>query len=146
MKPEKVCEIFLKFQPPNTITAHPHSFKTITRFSFYFPSFSPPPRLIIIFLFKKLVGTSIQDWMKIMSGEKREPPMIWICLLKRRRKEVKVDPKLGGQWNVPSLVANGRFHGWWPMEGSMFGGQWKIKEKHIFISSHFPPNKLYLNL
>jgi len=30
--------------------------------------------------------------------------------------------KLGGQWNVPSLVANGMFRAWWPMEGSMFGG------------------------
>jgi len=126
MKPEKVCEIFLKFQPPNTITTHPHSFKIITKFSFYFPSFSPPPRLIIIFLFKKLVGTSIQDWMKIMYGEKKELPIIWIRLLKRRRREVKVDPKLGGQWNVPSLVTNGRFHAWWPMEGSMLGGQWKV--------------------
>jgi hypothetical protein len=23
----------------------------------------------------------------------------------------------GGQWNVPCLVANGMFHAWWPMEG-----------------------------
>jgi hypothetical protein len=43
-----------------------------------------------------------------MFEEKREPPMIWVRLLKRRRRDVKVDPKLGGQWNVPSLVANGR--------------------------------------
>jgi hypothetical protein len=48
--------------------------------------------------------------------------MIRICLLKRRRKEVKVDPKLDGQWNVPLL-----------------GGQWKVKGKHLFTSSHFPP-------
>jgi hypothetical protein len=34
--------------------------------------------------------------------------MIRICLLKKRRREVKVYPKLGGQWNVPA---------WWPMEG-----------------------------
>jgi hypothetical protein len=33
---------------------------------------------------------------------------------------------LGGQWKVPCLVANGRFHAWWPMEGSMLGGQWKV--------------------
>ncbi len=98
--------------------------------------------------------------------------MIQIRLLKRRKREVKIDPKLGGQWNVPSLVANGRFHAWWPMEGSMFGGQWKVpcllangmfqawwpmegsklggqwkvKEKHLFTCFHFPPNKLYLNL
>jgi hypothetical protein len=39
--------------------------------------------------------------------------MIRVRLLKRRRKEVKVDPKLGGQW--------------------------KVKEKHLFTSSHFPP-------
>jgi len=64
--------------------------------------------------------------------------------------------KLGDQWKVPNLVANGRFQAWWPtegskfawwpMEGSKFGGQWKVKEKHLFTSSHFPPNKLYLNL
>jgi hypothetical protein len=35
--------------------------------------------------------------MKIMSMEKKELPMIRVRLLKRRRKEVKVDPKLGGQ-------------------------------------------------
>jgi hypothetical protein len=52
-----------------------------------------------------------------MSGEKKEPSMILVRLLKRRRKEVKVDPKLSGQWNVPSLVANGMFQVWWPMEG-----------------------------
>jgi hypothetical protein len=44
---------------------------------------------------------------------------------------------LGGQWNVPSLVANGKFQVWWPMES---------ERKHLFTSSHFPPNKLYLNL
>jgi hypothetical protein len=53
---------------------------------------------------------------------------------------------LGGQWNVPNLVANGKFHAWWPTEGSMLGGQWKVKERHLFTSSHFPPNNLYLNL
>jgi hypothetical protein len=29
--------------------------------------------------------------------------MIQICLLKRRRRGVKVNPKLGGQWNVTKL-------------------------------------------
>jgi hypothetical protein len=46
-----------------------------------------------------------------------------VRLLKRR--EVKVDPKLGGKWNVP-----------------MLGGQWNVEEKHIFTSSHFPFDKL----
>jgi hypothetical protein len=44
-----------------TITTHSHSFKTITKFSLSFPSFSHLPKLVIFFLFKKLVGTSIQD-------------------------------------------------------------------------------------
>ncbi len=50
--------------------------------------------------------------------------------------------KLGGQWKVPRLVANGRFHAWWPMECSKLGGQWKVKEKHIFTSSIFPQQPL----
>ncbi len=86
-----------------------HSFKTIIRFSFYFPFFSPLLSPIIIFLFKKLVGINVQDWMKIFSNAKREPPMIQVRFLKRRKREVKVDSKLGGQWKVPCLVANGMF-------------------------------------
>jgi len=57
--------------------------------------------------------------------------MIQIHPLKRKkRKEVEEDP---------NLVAYGRFQ--------MFGGQWKEKEKHPFhLSSHFAPNKIYLNV
>jgi len=60
----------------------------------------------------------------------------------------------GGPWKVPCLAAFGRSIAWWPFKGSMlgglwkvplFGGQWKEKEKHLFPSSHFPPNKFYLN-
>jgi hypothetical protein len=44
--------------------------------------------------------------------KKRAPPIIQVRLLKRRRRYVKVDPKLGGQWKekekVLGLVANGR--------------------------------------
>jgi len=46
--------------------------------------------------------------MKIILEAKRELPMIRVRFLKRRRREVKVDPKLGGQWKDPKL-----------------GGQWK---------------------
>ncbi len=55
--------------------------------------------------------------MKIILEAKRETPHDPSPLLKRRRREVKVDPKLGGQWKdlklgghwkVPSLVAIGR--------------------------------------
>jgi hypothetical protein len=42
------------------------------------------------------MGTSIQDWIENYVWGKRKPLMIQICFLKRRRKEVKVDPKLGG--------------------------------------------------
>ncbi len=34
--------------------------------------------------------------------------------------------KLGGHWNVPSLVAIGRFQAWWPLEGSKLGGHWNV--------------------
>jgi hypothetical protein len=30
-------------------------------------------------------------------------------------------------------------HVWRPMECSKLGGQWKVKEKYLFTSSHFPP-------
>jgi len=33
---------------------------------------------------------------------------------------------LGGQWNVPSLMANGMFQAWWPMGCSKLSGQWKV--------------------
>jgi hypothetical protein len=76
---------------------------------------------------------------------------------------MKVGPKFGGQWKVLCLVANGKFYVWWPMEFSKLGGQWKVlclvangrfhawwpmegERKHLFTFSHFPPNKLYLNL
>jgi hypothetical protein len=40
-----------------------------------------------------------------LRGKKeREPPIIRARLLKRRRREVKVDPMLGGEWKIPCLV------------------------------------------
>jgi hypothetical protein len=108
-KPKKVCEISLKFQPPNITTIHFPSFKTITRFPFYFPSFSQLSRLIIFFLFKKLVKISIfKIELKIMFRGRKN--FQWFeSPFKKKEKEVKVDPKLSGQWNVLSLVANGMF-------------------------------------
>jgi hypothetical protein len=65
---------------------------------------------------------------EIIMSEERKPLMTKIHLLKRRRREVKVDLKLGGQWSVP-----------------LFGGQWNVKEKHLH---RFPisPRQNYLNL
>ncbi len=44
----------------------------------------------------------------------------------------------GGPWKVPLLGG--------PWKVLLLGGQWKEKGQHIFTSSHFPSNKLYLNL
>jgi hypothetical protein len=76
-------------------------------------------KLIIIFLFKKLVGTnilkiSIENYVR----GKRKPQMIRIHHLKKRKREVKENPKLRGQWNVPM------FGGQWNIP--MFSGQWNI--------------------
>jgi hypothetical protein len=46
--------------------------------------------------------------------------------------------QLGGQWKVPLLGG--------PWKDPLFGGQWTKKEKHVSPSSHFSPNKFYLNL
>jgi hypothetical protein len=34
----------------------------------------------------------------------------------------------------------GKSKAWWLMEGYKLGGPWKVKEKHFFTFSHFPPN------
>jgi hypothetical protein len=83
--------------------------------------------------------------MKIILEAKRELPTIRVRLLKRRRREVKVDPKfgdqwkdpkLGGQWKVPSLMAIGRIQS--------LVAYWNVKDKHLFTSSIFP-QQLYLH-
>jgi hypothetical protein len=63
---------------------------------------------------------------KIMSGEKRELLMIQVRLLKRRRKEVKVDPKLGGQWKEKEKFP--LLGGQWKEKGKfpLLGGQWNV--------------------
>jgi hypothetical protein len=124
MKLERVSEIYLESQPSNTIT----------RFSFSFFFLLPSTKTKHYFSLQEACQTSAQDCMKIILEAKRPLSTIRIRLLKKRRREVKVDPKLGGQWKdpklggqwkVPSLVANGRFQAWWPLEGSKLGGQWK---------------------
>jgi hypothetical protein len=100
------------------------------------------------------VGTSIfKIELKIMP-EERETPMIRVHLLKRRRREVKLDPHLVANGKkrrrfpclgvngrrrrrFSCLEANGMFQAWWPMED---------EKKILFTSSHFPPNQFYLNL
>jgi hypothetical protein len=72
---------------------------------------------------------------------------------------VKVDPKLGGQWNVlklgdqwkvPNLVVNGMFQDLvanGKVQDLVANGRFQSLvangregKKHLFISSHFPPN------
>jgi len=43
---------------------------------------------------------------------------------------------LGGQWKIPSLVAIGMFHVWWPLEC-----EGKKTPFHLF---HFPPTTLLM--
>jgi hypothetical protein len=107
-----------------------------------------------------------------MSKKKKKTPMIRVCILKRRRREVKVDPKLsaqwnvpklGGQWNVPKLGGQwnvlklgGQWNvlklgGQWnvPKLGGQWnvpklGGQWNVKEKNTFSPlSTFPLTNLF---
>jgi hypothetical protein len=64
--------------------------------------------------------------------------MIRICLFQEKEMEVgERRSQLGGQWKI--LLLGGQ----WKVP--LLSGQWKEKEKHLFTSSHFPPNKFYSN-
>jgi hypothetical protein len=68
--------------------------------------------------------------MEIISeAREREPPIIRARLLKKKRREVKVDPCLVVNGRSPCLVV---------MEDPMLGGHWNVKEKHLFTSSNSP--------
>jgi hypothetical protein len=70
--------------------------------------------------------TSIQNCMKIIFETRKRTPNDLSPPFKEKEKGGESRSMLGGQWKVPSLVANGRFHAWWPMECSKLGGQWKV--------------------
>jgi hypothetical protein len=59
--------------------------------------------------------TSIQDCMKILSKARKRTPNDPSPPLKKKEK--------GGEG---SMVANGRVQAWCLMEGSMLGGQWNV--------------------
>ncbi len=121
MKPERVCEISLRFRPPNIIIIHLRSFKIIRRFPFLLSFIFLTTKANHFFPPQEACGNKyIQDWIKNYVQGKRKLPMIWVCFLKKKGRGVKVNSKLGGQW--------------------------KVKEKHLFAFSHLPPNKFYLNL
>jgi hypothetical protein len=75
-KPERVFEISLEFQPPNTIT----------RFFILLFFLLPFTNTKHCFPLPEACGTSVQDYMKIIPEAKREPPISRIHLLKRRRR------------------------------------------------------------
>ncbi len=83
--------------------------------------------------------------MKIILQAKERAPNDSSSPFKEEEKGGEEGSKLGGQWKVPSLLANGRFQACWPMEGSKLAGQWKVKEK-LFSPLPFSPNNLYPNL
>jgi hypothetical protein len=83
--------------------------------------------------------------MKIILEAKRELPMIRVCLLKRRRREVMEGSKAwwpmegskawwpmeGSKawWPMEGSKAWWPMEGskaWWPMEGSKLGGHWNV--------------------
>jgi len=143
MKPERVSEISLEFQPSNTIT----------RFSFYFSSFFPPPRLNIISLFKKLVKQVFKIAWKL-SSRQREAPNNPSPPFKEKEKGGEggseawwpmEGSKLDGHWKVPSLVAIGMFKlgGQRKVPSLVAIGRWR---KNAFSPLPFSPNNLNLHL
>ncbi len=97
----------------------------------YFPSFHHLLKLITLLSPRKVVTTSILKIQIEIYVWRREPQMIWIHFLKKRkRKEVKKDPNLVANGRFQCLVALGR----------------RRRETLNPKPSHFPPNKFYLNL
>jgi hypothetical protein len=59
-------------------------------------------------------------------------------LKRRKKKEVKEDLQLGGQWKVSRLVVLGMFHVWWPFE--------REGKTSFSPPSPFHPKRFYLNI
>jgi hypothetical protein len=145
--PKGFIKFFLKFQAPNIIPSCFHSFKNTIKIQFTF-------LLSTIYQDQSFFSSQRRLWEHVFSifkskimSKKEKPPMIQIRPFKEKEKEGgerrsqlsdqwKV-PLFGCPWKVPLLSG--------PRKVPLLGGQWKEKEKHLFISSHFPPYKFYLN-
>ncbi len=136
---------FVSFLPGSNLSIYHYSppFLQNYYYPFYSPSSSSLPRLILLFLFKKLVKTSISpNWIGsyFPKGKRENPPKHPSPPFKEKEKEVE-----------------GRSKAWWPMEGGRkgfwLGGQWKEEEKVFGLvangkrkrrffstSSTFPPS------
>ncbi len=94
--------------------------------------------LLILLLPKKVVGTSLfKTWVE-NNVWKREASNDLNHLLKKKKKEVKVDPKLSGQWNVLSLVANRKRKRSFQCLETNGRKRWNF----LWSSFHFPPKQL----
>jgi hypothetical protein len=72
MKPKRVCGIFSKIPTSQYCHYSPPFLQDYYKISILLSSFSQLPRLVILFLLKKLVGKNIfKIELKIMSGEKK---------------------------------------------------------------------------
>ncbi len=114
----------------------------------YSPFFHHLLRLIIFPLSRKVIRTSFFKIQIKSSVQKREPRMILIHLLKRkRRKEVKKDPNLVGYGRFQCLVAFERFH-CLVIDGRFqcLVANGRRKRSILFTLFHFPPNKFHLNI
>ncbi len=69
--------------------------------------------------------------------------MIQVHLFKRRRRKVKVDPKLGGQWKEKEKVP--MLGGQWKVPSLVANGRWKKNPFHLFSFSP-QPNLLKLSI
>ncbi len=114
----------------------------------YSPSFHHLLRLIIFLFPRKAVGTNFLKIQIESYVQKRKPQMIWIHLLKRkRRKEAKEDPNSVAYGRFQCSVVLKRFHYLVALKKFQCLVANGRKRKSILSTSlHFPPNKFYLNL
>jgi hypothetical protein len=83
--------------------------------------------------------------MKILLEAKREAPHHPSPPFKEKEKGGEGGSK--AWWPMEGSKAWWPLEGskaWWPLECSKLGGHWKVKDKHLFISSIFP-QQLYLH-
>jgi hypothetical protein len=122
------------------------------KISILLSSFSQLPRLVILFLLKKLVGTSIlKIQLKIMSREERsfnDPSSPFQGKEKEGEGRSKAWRSMEGEeegshvwWPMEGEGEGEGSHAWRPMESSKLGGQWKVKEKSFSPLLTFPLTK-----
>jgi len=104
----------------------------------YSPSFHHLLRLIIFFPPRKVVKINFLKIQIENYVQKREPKIIQISAFNEKKKEVKENPNLVANGRFKLLVANGRFQ--------CLVAFRRRRIIILFTSSHFAPNKFYLNL